>query len=117
MWKIGPARTRSAEYEAEILATDMGGLTPILARYKHKSWATWASDHFRKDGRFSLSQEHEFDLLPPLMTPEEVARECASAYNNSPHAKTHVEAMRAALDHYDQLIKDGCVACPCGRGE
>lgn len=113
-WKTGPARCRSDEYEAEILATDMGGIKPILSRYRRRNSDVWIATHHWPDGRGIADESNGFDLLPPLMTPEEVARECASAYNNSPHAKTHVEAMRAALDHYDQLIRDGRVACPCG---
>ena len=107
-WETGKARCRSDEYEAEILATDMGGETPLLVRYKRKHWKEWASDHFRADGRFSRENGCGFDLLPPRLSLEEAAEECNEIYCRNPE-KDEVDAMLAALQHYEKMKAEGRV--------
>ena len=107
-WQIGPARTRDGR-EARIYATDgMGefsihGAILTVDGYSLEQWTT--------NGRhLGLSVESRGDLIPPApptLSREEVARECQQVFYH--HSGDYDDSMRAALDHYDELVKAGRV--------
>ncbi len=111
-WQIGPARCRSDEYEAEILATDMGGEKPLLVRFQEKGAQRWFVQHYWLDGRACEHEDSEIDLIPPRLTLEEAARECervrASEMATGPYGGW-INAMQAALQHYEKMKKEGRV--------
>ena len=109
-WKIGPARCRSDEYEADVLKTDMGGERPILFRIRVKGEANWAAYTCDLNGRVSDSIPLGVDLLPPRLSLEEAARECAGVATSYvdlncgwPTPATMRLIMLAALRHYETI--------------
>jgi hypothetical protein len=78
-WQIGKARCRSDEYEAEILATDMGDGEPILYRVRERPSGRWLVQKCGLSGRTDDQVYRGFDLLPPRLTLEEAARDARRA--------------------------------------
>lgn len=107
-WTPGPARCRSPEYEAEILATDMGGDFPILGRYRRKGDERWKEAAWMADGQSRYAANRDVDLMPQTITREALAEEvldraCAS---RSP------KALEQAIDlvaHVIDAVKNGRV--------
>ncbi len=116
-WQIGKARCRSDEYEAEILATDMGGDYPLLVRYRKRGSDVWGFESFTDQGAFHIECETDYDIIPPRLTLEEAARECDGEYWKA-HGSGEVigqDCMLAALQHYEKMKAEGRVERPCGR--
>lgn len=70
--KDTPVRTRDGR-EAEILATDMGGDHPVLARHRSKCGTRWIADEHTAEGykyKFNSSTPCPLDLIP--IRPERV---------------------------------------------
>jgi hypothetical protein len=66
-----------------------------------------------RDGTFPHDYLNGLDLLPPIISLEDAARECANAYNQhdaeAAHGATHYECMLAALRHYEKMKAEGRV--------
>lgn len=107
-WEIGQARCRSDEYEAEIGIVDETG---IYGRVKHRRayGRDWQAAKWHLNGGASAGIPIDAGLLPPRLTLEEAARECASAYNRANPYACHFEAMLAALQHFIKLQEEGRV--------
>ncbi len=104
-WKPGPARCRNDQIEAEILATNMDASGSIAIRWKHKTGIGWNLAMMNSAGRYSSQVENAMDLLPPKLSRDEVVAQCAAAYMAS--YRSIAEDIRAALDHYDKLRREG----------
>ena len=101
-WKPGPARTRDGR-EARIYAVD-GGSDKHLIHGALLIRGAWLSQTWYSDGRMVKSKDCPEDLLPPKLSRDEVAMVCLNKYGQT---NGTVTAMRAALDHYDQLRRVG----------
>ena len=102
-WKPGPAKTRDGR-EARIYAVDGCEPFPIhgaIQRGNHWTQEHWTSDGLNMGAAFTSSA----DLLPPKLSRDEVVAQCVSAY--MANSESIAEDMRAALDHYDHLRKEG----------
>ena len=108
-WQIGKARCRSDEYEAEILATDMGVDYPILGRIRTRDDSRWMAAEWNKDGRCLTPAGGHYDLIPPRLSLEEAAAECVRAYYDSGRSVPSVAAMLSALQHFVKLQEEGRV--------
>jgi len=97
---------RKTTYEAEVLANDMGGYWPILVRYRLRGTDdAWTGLQLTADGKVDKNGGASIcDLLPPKLSRDEVAMVCLNKYGQT---NGTVTAMRAALDHYDHLRKEG----------
>lgn len=105
-WTPGPARCRSPEYEAEIAFTDIPGELPILGRVRKKGGA-WCAARWRNDGRGYLRENNDDDLMPPTITREALARECARLYQYAPTAQ--FQDWEAVVAHVIGAVKAGRV--------
>ena len=101
-WKPGPARTRDGR-EARIYALD-GGTNRNIIHGAIFSKGAWISQTWDSAGRMVKSHLCPEDLLPPKLSRDEVAMVCLNKYGQT---NGTVTAMRAALDHYDQLRREG----------
>ena len=105
-WKLGLQRVRDpSKVTVELLANDMGGECPLLARYKDAGSESWDAMQLRADGRSYSDKASPWDLMPPLMTRMEVVQECLL------HLDTPVveRAVLRILDCYDTLRREGRV--------
>lgn len=82
-WTPGPARCRSPEYEAEIAFTDMPGDYPLHGRIRITGSASWRVVSWLSDGRLAYGRYREGDLMPPIITREEFAKEIAEKFDAS----------------------------------
>ena len=108
-WPIGPARCRNDEYEAEILATDMGGFLPILIRIRKKGFGEWDTARIYASGREYVNKDSIADLLPPKLTRDEAIAECVNKYYE-PHLSQDGHenaAMVRAITHWEKLKAEG----------
>ena len=104
-WKPGPARTRDGR-EARIYAVD-GGRDKNLIHGAILTGDVWLSQTWYSDGRMIKREECLEDLIPPKLSRDEVASQCKDIYYGTGRAVTGIAPMRAALDHYDQLRREG----------
>lgn len=105
-WAPGPARCRSAGYEAEIAFTDMGGDYPLLGRARRQN-SVWRCQVWDSDGRATSGEDGPFDLMPPTITREALAEECQMMFH-----KTYVTPMAcwlAVVAHVIDAVKAGRV--------
>ena len=105
-WNLGPQRCRNPEYEAEILALDMGSSYPLAVRYRIRNDPEWMLSSFNSDGRISRHQDKGYDLMPPKLSRDKVARQCMIAGGYTIREEL-VLCFCAALDHYDKLRAEG----------
>lgn len=74
-WQTGPARCRSDEYEAEIVGKHGDYLVGVTwNKGRPNEWYT-----HRWDPNGTSLYSSSLDLIPPRLTLEEAARECAKA--------------------------------------
>ena len=105
-WKLGPQRVRDpSKVAVELLANDMGGSRPLLARYQDFGSESWDLIQLRSDGRSYSDKDSPWDLMPPLMTRKEVAQECL-LHLDDPIVE---RAVLKILDCYDMLRREGRV--------
>ena len=105
-WKLGPQRVRDpSKVVVELLADDMGGNRPLAVRYQDPGSAIWYLMRLRADGRLYPDKDSPWDLMPPLMTRVEVARECL-LHLDTPEAR---HAVLKILNCYDTLRREGRV--------
>ncbi len=105
-WTPGPARCRSDEYEAEILATDMGWGKPILARYRAKDGKVWQWASLYPNGQVCKDHKNDRDIIPPRLSLEEAARECATKVGIHESWNPTVLCM---IQHFIRLQEEGRV--------
>lgn len=79
-WTPGPARCRSAEYEAEIAFTDMPGDFPIYGRIR-KVGENWRASFWAGSGGYGRMSGYPQDLMPPTITREALALETADRFD------------------------------------
>lgn len=115
-WQLGPARCKSEDCIAEILATDMGGDKPLLIRYRYKNWCSdkaWSEHRLYENGSHHVDPMYSagFNLVPPeppKLTRYQVIKECYEVAVSANGMAWH--SIEAALDHYDKLRADGRIA-------
>jgi len=109
-WPIGPARTRSDFYEAEVLKTDMGGDWPLLVRYRGKDSCEWSVAQLTALGKMDkYGAEHGRDLLPPKLTRDEAIAECVDVVRAQRCARGNDWYLDAddAITHWEKLQAEG----------
>ena len=105
-WKLGSQVCRQPMVGVvELLANDMCPSSPLLIRYRYHSAVSWQAVLMRPNGRQNREDDADcwFDLMPPTLTREEVARECME----SGQTLSGIASMHASLNRYDGLIKSG----------
>ncbi len=105
-WTPGPARCRSDKYEAEILATDMGGNHPYLGRFRPRGDTEWEPVLWSAEGLSADGIDDKIDLMPPTITREALAEECTRVWlkNPTPH-----QNMASLVAHVIDAVKAGRV--------
>lgn len=106
-WKPGPARCRSDEYSAHIVGFFDGFIVGVLS---HKQLTTTTQQPFWWDeegNAIGAIPTERAGLLPPKLSRDEVACQCKDIYYGTGPTVTGIAPMRAALDHYDQLRREG----------
>ena len=105
-WTLGPQLIRDpSKGEVELLATDMGGMLPLLIRCRVDDTAEWHEFRLNSEGSTDRDYIPWCALMPPSMTREEVIKDCVNKYVN---ANDNIfKSMGVAIDHYDMLRREG----------
>ena len=107
-WKLGLQRVRDpSKVTVELLADDMGGNRPLAVRYQDPGSEIWDLMQLRSEGRSYPDKASPWDLMPPLMTRNEVIKDCVDKYVNA--NDNILVSMSAAIGHYDMLRREGRV--------